>query len=104
MPGLDSFHIIMNHNVPGGFLYLQIRGENVEQNPKYSVLKQNFVFCILNLEFASHFVVIIWSLPRVGLFCNSMNCSLPGSCVQGISQARYWNGLPFPSPGNLPRD
>ena len=48
-----------------------------------------------------------------------MNCSLPGSSVQGIFQARilewvaisfsrgfsrqeYWSGLPFPSQENLP--
>ena len=28
--------------------------------------------------------------------------SLPGSSVHGISQARIWSGLPFPSPGDLP--
>ena len=26
----------------------------------------------------------------------------PGSTVHGTSQARYWSGLPFPSPGGLP--
>ena len=31
-----------------------------------------------------------------------MDCSLPGSSVHGISQARYWSGLPFPSPGDPP--
>ena len=31
-----------------------------------------------------------------------MDCSLPGSSVQGISQQEYWSGLPFPSPGDLP--
>ena len=31
-----------------------------------------------------------------------MNCSLPGSSVHGIFQARNWSGLPFPSPGDLP--
>ena len=30
-----------------------------------------------------------------------MNCSPPGSSVHGISQARYWKGLPFPSSGDL---
>ena len=34
--------------------------------------------------------------------CDPMNCSLPGSSVHDILQARYWNGLPFPSPGDLP--
>ena len=31
-----------------------------------------------------------------------MDCSPPGSCVHGISQARVLSGLPFPSPGDLP--
>ena len=33
--------------------------------------------------------------------CDSMDYSLPGSSVHGISQAKYWSGLPFPSPGDL---
>ena len=31
-----------------------------------------------------------------------MNCSLPGSSVHRILQARYWSGLLFPPPGDLP--
>ena len=31
-----------------------------------------------------------------------MDCSPPGSPVHGIYQAKYWNGLPFLSPGDLP--
>ena len=31
-----------------------------------------------------------------------MDCSLPGSSIHGIFQAKYWSGLPFPSPGDLP--
>ena len=31
-----------------------------------------------------------------------MNYSPPGSSVYGISQTRYWSGLSFPSPGDLP--
>ena len=34
--------------------------------------------------------------------CDLMDCSLPDSSVHGIFQARYWSGLPFPSPGDLP--
>ena len=33
--------------------------------------------------------------------CDPMDCSLPDSSVHGIRQ-EYWNGLPFPSPGDLP--
>ena len=31
-----------------------------------------------------------------------MDHGLPGSSVHGILQAKYWSGLPFPSPGDLP--
>ena len=31
-----------------------------------------------------------------------MDCSLPGSSVHGILQARYWSGLPFSSLGDHP--
>ena len=31
-----------------------------------------------------------------------MDCNPPGSSVHGISQAKYWSGLPFPTPGDLP--
>ena len=34
--------------------------------------------------------------------CDHMDCSPPGSSVEGFSGQEYWNGLPFPSPGNLP--
>ena len=37
------------------------------------------------------------------ILCDPMDCSLPVSSVHGISQARiHWDGLPFPSPGDLP--
>ena len=32
--------------------------------------------------------------------CDPMDCSPPGS-VHGISQVKYWSGLPFPPPGDL---
>ena len=34
--------------------------------------------------------------------CDPMDCSLPGFSVHGIFQARVLDGLPFPSPGDLP--
>jgi len=34
--------------------------------------------------------------------CDVMDCSLPGSCVHGILQARILEWVAFPSPGNLP--
>ena len=35
--------------------------------------------------------------------CNPMDCNLPGSYVlMGLSRQEYWNGMSFPSPGNIP--
>ena len=34
--------------------------------------------------------------------CDPMDCSPPGSSVHGVFQARKWNGLSFPPPGDLP--
>ena len=31
-----------------------------------------------------------------------MDGNLPRSSVHGILQAKYWSGVPFPSPGDLP--
>ena len=36
--------------------------------------------------------------------CDTMHCSPPGTCLWGFSGQEYWSWLPFPSPGDLPRD
>ena len=41
-------------------------------------------------------------LSHVQLFATPWDCSLSGSSVHGISRQEYWNGLPFPSPRDLP--
>ena len=35
--------------------------------------------------------------------CNSTDCSPPGSSVHEFSRQEYWNGLPCPPPGHLPK-
>ena len=35
-------------------------------------------------------------------FCDPMDCSLPGSSLHGILQAKYWSRLLCPPPGDLP--
>ena len=37
------------------------------------------------------------------ILCNPMDHSPSGSSVHGIFQARYWSGLPFPTPEDLPK-
>ena len=40
--------------------------------------------------------------PSCPALCNPADCSLPGSSVLGTSPQVFWNGLPFPVPGDLP--
>ena len=42
------------------------------------------------------------SLQSCAILCDPMDCSLSGSSVHGIFQARILSGLSFPSPGDLP--
>ena len=39
--------------------------------------------------------IVPCSLSYVWLFCDPTGCSLPGSSVSGISQARIWSGWPL---------
>ena len=43
--------------------------------------------------------VLSWSVVFI---CDSRDCSLPGSSVHGILQARILELLPCPPPGDLP--
>ena len=47
-------------------------------------------------------IVAVQSLSHVQLFCDPMDCSLPGSSVHGISQARILKWVATSSPGDLP--
>ena len=42
------------------------------------------------------------SLQLCPSLCNPKDCSLPGSSVHGILQARNWSGWLCPPPGDLP--
>ena len=44
------------------------------------------------------------SLQACPTVYNPMNCSPPVSSLSmGFSRQEYWSGLPFPSPGDLPK-
>ena len=34
-------------------------------------------------------------------FCDPVDCSPLDSSIHGIFQAKYWSGLPFPTPGDV---
>ena len=56
--------------------------------PFFTMDKQCFMVCL-----------VTQSCPTL---CDPMQ-GLTGSSVHGVPQARNWSGLPFPSPGELPR-
>ena len=67
----------------------------------------------LSKEMATHSSVLAWRIPGTeepgGLqsmvsrltLCDPMGCSLPGSSIHGILQARILEWVATPSPGNL---
>ena len=71
-----------------------------------------FAFLLVDLSFVYigpswRIEVYMCALLQLCLtLCNPVDCSLPGSSVHGILQARYgffnWNGSPCPPPGDLP--
>ena len=59
-----------------------------------------------HVDFLLPAVLLFQSLNCVQLFWDPMDCSLPGSCVHGISQARIleWVAMPSSSGFSRPRD
>ena len=46
-------------------------------------------------------VHVLYMLPLQSFrVCYPMDCSLPGSSLNGSLLEEYWSGLPFPPPGN----
>ena len=56
------------------------------------------MWCPVNI----HVLVCVCVCVLSSTLCDPMDCSPPGSSVDGIFQEKYWNGLPFPPPGNFP--
>ena len=52
------------------------------------------LFCILKVK--------VKSLIRVRLFATPWTLAYQASLSMGFFRQKYWSGLPFPSPGNLP--
>ena len=45
---------------------------------------------------------VCYSLTRVPLFHNPLDCSLQAPLSMGFFRQEYWSGLPCPPPGDLP--
>ena len=74
-----------------------------------SLLIQDVVFLKEKLpttSLSSWKLVVVWLLWSCLTFCDPMDCSLPGSSVHGILQARIleWVAIPFSRGSSQPRD
>ena len=47
-------------------------------------------------------IVVVKSTSRVQLFVTPWTIALQVSLSMGFFRQKYWSGLPFPSPSNLP--
>ena len=80
---------------------------NLQRNTEWQLISTDFPFRVIKN-------VLTWTLPLVAQFhvsakslqlcltlCGTVDCSPPGSLFMRFSRQEYWNGLPFPSPGEL---
>ena len=60
--------------------------------------------CLPSLPPTAHsaYVVVVLVTQLCPTLCDPMDCSLPGSSVHGILQARILEWVAIPSPGDLP--
>ena len=67
-------------------------------------LQQKHLSFAFQPSFSQHWQlsIVVHSLSCVPLFCNPIDCSLPGSLSTGFSRQEYCSGLPFPSPRIFP--
>ena len=62
-------------------------------------LLSNYTQDFQNIYTSYFLCVYVQSCPTV---CDSMNCNLQAPLSLKFSRQKYWSGLPFPPPGNLP--
>ena len=74
--------------------------------PQSEILKTEKLQSHILCEAASHLFSLFYPhlkwLSCYAMSCDPVGCSPRGSSVRGILQARVENGLPLPSPGDLP--
>ena len=61
-----------------------------------------FPFLIVSLNLASKDVLLVKSLQQCLTLCDPWTIACQAPLSVGFPRQEYWNGLPFPSPGDLP--
>ena len=81
-----------------GFLCLQVSSVSNfcpdTRGQRWSLIQAHLFSCVVGRDGGGLIAVMLDS-------CDPLDCSLPGSSVHGILQARILGGLPFPSPGGI---
>ena len=87
---------LLSNTVQGDGIDLWLTRNSVNFGHKYTKLASNFTFFTFIKPCVCVCVCVCKLLSHVQL-CDSMDCSLPGSCVLGILQARVleWVAIPF---------
>ena len=83
------------------FYHIILCLDNCWENNRQHFWESIVCQALKTIYFYTYLEMHAWVLSCVRLCC-PMDCSLPGSCVHGISRQEYWTGLSFPSPGDLP--
>ena len=89
----------------------------MKQKNYNTIIRANFYYCIPRIvikyfqELSQRYFVVTLeivviivcakSLQSCPTLCDPMDCSLTASSVHRISRQEYWNGLPYPPPGDL---
>ena len=69
----------------------------------FSVMSKDVLYAFpITWKFYQLIKSMLFSRSVVSL-CDPMDCSPPDSSVHGFSRQEYWSGLPFPTPGDLPK-
>ena len=75
------------------------------ESSKSGILHLQYVsFWTRHIPNAQQPYVVDWCrlITKWCLFCNPMNVAHQAPLSMGFPKQEYWNGLPFPSPGDLP--
>ena len=114
------FQIQTENSLPSTWVYRKYQWINCRWSDKLFTIMNTLILLTLKKGFiSSTFPTVQWgflrgrqrllSLSNITLvaqacptFCNTMECSLPGSSVRGFSTQEYWSELPCPSPGDPP--
>ena len=90
------------------FIAVQVMGKASSHLKKFTVIQSHINIMLTYVCSYSFFIhmVIYLSLSHVWIFCIPMDCSLTGSSVHGVSQARIleWVAISYSRRSCLPRD